>query len=256
MKRTTYWTLGAFVATFLFTVSVIIYVKYKGDEQNMPAPQLVTIKMENIHVVKVLGRGKEEPQSSCFRLLLKPTDTDNGGSLKYPDKLIKATQKGDTLLLAVEENENKQALLRNSDTTVELTVPRHIGNIDFVLNFRVYEMKLHDINLKECHIKGNSGAIINAEQCTIDKLEVTTGYSVNLPGSKITTMSLRIDDMKLDDAATASYRIQNLYLTGKNDDYDAFVMNSKNIRHVYLKPTKGHSIYFASSSDAEIVFPR
>ncbi len=247
MKKTTYWVMGMFITTFLFSIGVMIYFKYFDNSITPTYAKLTTMNVNNVKVIKI-DDSNTNNHRSYYNLKIVSDNNDSTNKIAYPKNWIKAVQKGDTLILSLSKNEKDLEKLHNNPPTLVFSIAQSTKTLDLILNKCISDTKFMGLKLNQCSIKGSSYSDITIQTCTIDKFNIAAGGTVQVPDSKIKSLQLVLDNTKL--INTTKYDIENLYLTGSNDDPSEIDLTK--IKHVYLKPSKGKSITTRTSSNAEI----
>ena len=248
MKKTTYWVIGMFITSFLFSIGVMIYFKYF----NSITPIYAKSTTMNVNNVKVLKIDDGNPNyRSFYNLKIASENNANTNKITYPKDWIKAVQKGDTLILSLFKDEKNLEKLHNNPPTLVFSIAHSTKTLDLILGERrISDTKLMGLKLNQCSIKGSSYSDITAQTCTIDKFDIAAGGTVQVPDSKIKSLQILVDNTKLFKAP--KYDIENLYLIGSNDNNDPSEIDLTKIKHVYIKPSKGKTIATRTSSNAEI----
>lgn len=248
MKKTTYWVIGMFITAFLFSIGVMIYFKYFDNSITPIYAKSTTMNVNNVKVLKIDDSNTN--YRSYYNLKIVSENNANTNKIIYPKDWIKAVQKGDTLILSLFKDEKNLEKLHNNPPTLVFSIAQSTKTLDLILGKRISDTKFMGVKLNQCSIKGSSYSDITVQKCTIDKFDIAAGGNVQVPDSKIKFLQLVLDNTKL--INTTKYDIENLYLTGSNDNDDPSEIDLTKIKHVYIKPSKGKTIATRTSSNAEI----
>ena len=251
MKKTTYWVIGMFITAFVFSIGVMIYFKYFEKSITSISAKFTTMNVNNVKVLKI-DDGNSNNHRSYYNLEIVSVNNDNTTKMAYPKDWIKAVQKGDTLILSLSKDEKKLEELHSNFPKLVFSIGQSTKSFDLISSRCISDITFKGLKLNQCSIKGsgNSYSNITIQTCTIDKFDIATGGSIQIPDSKIKSLQLLVDNSKLINAT--KYNIENLYLIGNNDNDDASEIDLTKIKHVYLKPSKGKSITTRTSSNSEI----
>ena len=248
MKKTTYWVIGMFITSFLFSIGVMIYFKYFDNSITPIYAKSTTMNVNNVKVLKI--DDGDPNYRSFYNLKIASENNANTNKITYPKDWIKAVQKGDTLILSLFKDEKNLEKLHNNPPTLVFTIAQSTKTLDLILGKRISDTKFMGVKLNQCSIKGSSYSDITAQTCIIDKFDIAAGGTIQVPDSKIKSLQILVDNTKLFKAP--KYDIENLYLIGSNDNNDPSEIDLTKIKHVYIKPSKGKTIATRTSSNAEI----
>lgn len=248
MKKTTYWVIGMFITSFLFSIGVMIYFKYFDNSITPIYAKSTTMNVNNVKVLKIDDSNTN--YRSYYNLKIVSENNANTNKITYLKDWIKAVQKGDTLILSLFKDEKNLEKLHNNPPTLVFTIAQSTKTLDLILGKRISDTKFMGVKLNQCSIKGSSYSDITAQTCIIDKFDIAAGGTIQVPDSKIKSLQILVDNTKLFKAP--KYDIENLYLIGSNDNNDPSEIDLTKIKHVYIKPSKGKTIATRTSSNAEI----
>lgn len=248
MKKTTYWVIGMFITSFLFSIGVMIYFKYFDNSITPIYAKSTTMNVNNVKVLKIDDGNTN--YRSYYNLKIVSENNANTNKITYLKDWIKAVQKGDTLILSLFKDEKNLEKLHNNPPTLVFTIAQSTKTLDLILGKRISDTKFMGVKLNQCSIKGSSYSDITAQTCIIDKFDIAAGGTIQVPDSKIKSLQILVDNTKLFKAP--KYDIENLYLIGSNDNNDPSEIDLTKIKHVYIKPSKGKTIATRTSSNAEI----